>query len=78
MVRNMNISIVVQRDGDEYFAFCPEIKGCRSRGDTYDQAMDNLKDSIREHLSDEHGHVERIEFREDLMDVQSVDKRYIN
>lgn len=44
-------SIVVERDEDGvYIASCPALQGCYSQGDTYEEAVENLKDAIRLHI----------------------------
>jgi len=45
-------SAVIEHDKDGYFAFCPELQGCYSQGDTYEEALQNIKDAIRLHLED--------------------------
>jgi len=44
-------TVVVERDEDEVFiASCPALQGCYSQGETYQQAVDNLKDAIKLHI----------------------------
>ncbi|HAF70313.1 MAG: hypothetical protein XD60_1496 [Acetothermia bacterium 64_32] len=44
-------NIIVERDEDGvYIASCPALKGCYSQGDTYEEAVENLKDAIRLHI----------------------------
>ena len=44
-------TIVVEQDEDGvYIASCPALQGCYSQGDTYDEAVKNLKDAIRLHI----------------------------
>jgi predicted RNase H-like HicB family nuclease len=45
-------SVVIEKDKDEYFAFCPELQGCYTQGDTYEEALENIKDAIRLHVED--------------------------
>jgi len=42
----------VERDQDGYFVTCPALQGCYSQGDTYEGAIENIKDAIRLHLED--------------------------
>jgi len=30
----MKVNIVIEKDKNGYFAFCPELKGCHTQGDT--------------------------------------------
>jgi len=39
-------SVVIEKDEDGYFAYCPEIQGCYTQGDTYEEALENLRDAI--------------------------------
>ena len=36
-----------------YFAICPEIKGCFTQGDTYEEACANLKELVEITVSEE-------------------------
>ena len=51
-MRHYRFSVVVESDKDGYFAFCPELQGCYSQGDTYEEALENIKDAIRLHVED--------------------------
>ena len=48
--------ICSKQDNDTYFALCPEIKGCFTQGDTYEDAFANLRElveiSIKEELAE--------------------------
>ncbi|HSS76180.1 MAG TPA: type II toxin-antitoxin system HicB family antitoxin [Thermoanaerobaculia bacterium] len=43
---------VIERDGDWYIAFCPEIPGANGQGRTKTEARLNLADAIRLILDD--------------------------
>ena len=43
---------VIERDEDGYYAFCPELQGCYTSGDTFESARENLADAIRLHVED--------------------------
>jgi predicted RNase H-like HicB family nuclease len=44
-------TIVVEKDEDGvYIASCPTIQGCYSQGDSYKEAVENLKDAIHLHI----------------------------
>jgi predicted RNase H-like HicB family nuclease len=65
-MRQLTLPIVVEGDGDGYFVSCPALQGCYSQGDTYEEAVDNIKDAIRLHLQD------RIACGEDIPEHISV------
>ena len=65
-MKTYRFSVVVERDEDGYFAFCPELQGCYTQGETYEDALENIKDAIRLHLED------RLEAGEEIPQPESV------
>ncbi|MBF0556423.1 MAG: type II toxin-antitoxin system HicB family antitoxin [Nitrospirae bacterium] len=53
-------SVITEKDGEGYFAFCPELQGCYTQGDTYEEVMGNIKDAIRLHIEDRRKNGEEI------------------
>ena len=51
-MRNLTLPIIIERDSDGYFVSCPSLQGCYSQGDTYEEAIENIKDAIRLHIED--------------------------
>ncbi|MGH7456994.1 MAG: type II toxin-antitoxin system HicB family antitoxin [bacterium] len=51
-MKQYRFSVLVEHDKDGYFAFCPELQGCYSQGNTYEEALENIKDAIQLHLED--------------------------
>jgi predicted RNase H-like HicB family nuclease len=51
-MKNYKFSIVIEKDPDGYFALCPELQGCYSQGETYEEALSNIQDAIKLHLED--------------------------
>ena len=43
---------VLERDGDWYIAYCPEIPGANGQGRTKDEARSSLSEAIRLILAD--------------------------
>lgn len=52
----MKFQVLIQRDEDgKYIVSCPAIKGCHSQGDTYEEALENIKEAMElcvEHLAE--------------------------
>ena len=41
-------TVLVERDEDGYYvASVPLIQGCHTQGETYDEALENIKDAIK-------------------------------
>lgn len=39
-------NIVIEQDKHGYYVYCPELEGCQSQGDTFEDAMDNIREAI--------------------------------
>ncbi len=59
-------SVVIEKDSEGYFAFCPELQGCYTQGETYEEVLENIRDAIRLHIED------RIESGEEIPQTESV------
>ena len=46
------LSVIIEKDDDGYFAFCPELQGCYTQGDSYEEVIENIKDAIKLHIED--------------------------
>jgi len=51
-MKNYRFSVVIERDKEGYFAFCPELQGCYTQADNYEKALENIKDAIQLHVED--------------------------
>jgi predicted RNase H-like HicB family nuclease len=51
-MQTYHFSVVIEKDKDGYFALCPELQGCYTQGDTYEEVLENIKDAIRLHVED--------------------------
>lgn len=59
-------SVIIEKDADGYFAFCPELQGCYTQGDSYEEVLENIKDAINLHVKD------RIENGEEIPQFENV------
>ncbi len=51
-MKNISLPIVIEADADGYYVSCPPLQGCYSQGDTYEEAVENIKDAIKLHIED--------------------------
>ena len=51
-MRSYHFVVVMEKDEDGYFAYCPELQGCYTQGGTFEEVMANIKDAIRLHVQD--------------------------
>ncbi|MCL5986254.1 MAG: type II toxin-antitoxin system HicB family antitoxin [Actinobacteria bacterium] len=51
-MRTFRFSVIIEKDQEGFFAFCPALQGCYTQGNTYEEVLENIKDAIRLHLED--------------------------
>jgi predicted RNase H-like HicB family nuclease len=51
-MKRYRLSVIVEKDKDGYFAFAPDLQGCYSQGDSYEEAIENIRDAIRLNIQD--------------------------
>ena len=44
------VSIIIEKDEFGYYAFCPELEGCQTQGDSYEEVIDTSKEAIELYL----------------------------
>jgi predicted RNase H-like HicB family nuclease len=49
--RESRYSIVLHKSNEGYAVSCPALPGCWSQGATEEEALENIRDSIREYLA---------------------------
>jgi predicted RNase H-like HicB family nuclease len=61
MKSQYNYTIILEKeDTGGYHVFCPTLPGCHTYGDTYDEAIENVKDAINLYLESLKEHKEPI------------------
>ena len=61
MKSQYNYTIILEKeDSGGYHVFCPALPGCHTYGDTYDEAIDNIKDAINLYIESLKAHKEPI------------------
>lgn len=44
------VSIVIEKDEHGYYAYCPELEGCQTQGDSLEDVIANIKEAIELYL----------------------------
>lgn len=44
------VNVVIERDDDGYYAWCPELPGCQTQGDSLDEVMANIREAVELYL----------------------------
>ncbi|OGN18762.1 MAG: hypothetical protein A3I32_01485 [Candidatus Yanofskybacteria bacterium RIFCSPLOWO2_02_FULL_45_10] len=71
-MKQFNLPIIIEQDKDGYFVSCPQLSGCYSQGESYEEAVENIKDAITLHLQD------KIANKEELTDYKPVSISTVN
>ena len=40
------VNIVIEKDEYGFYAYSPELKGCQSQGNTFEEIMANIKEAV--------------------------------
>jgi predicted RNase H-like HicB family nuclease len=41
-----NVGVVIEKDDYGYYAFCPELEGCQTQGDTFEEVIANIREAV--------------------------------
>lgn len=41
---------IIEKDEDGYYAYCPELPGCQSQGDSLEEVRENIKEAVEVYL----------------------------
>jgi predicted RNase H-like HicB family nuclease len=61
-----HFSAIVGRETEGYWARCPELQGCYAQGDTYEEALNNLREALALHVED------RLACGEEIPQVETI------
>lgn len=46
----VQLNVVIEKDVDGFYAYCPELPGCQSQGDTFEEIMANIREAAELYL----------------------------
>ncbi|MEA5571567.1 type II toxin-antitoxin system HicB family antitoxin [Calothrix sp. UHCC 0171] len=44
------VSIIIEKDEDGYYAYCPELPGCQTQGDSLEEVRENIQEAVELYL----------------------------
>jgi predicted RNase H-like HicB family nuclease len=44
------VNVIVEKDEHGYYAYCPELEGCQTQGDSLEETLENIKEAIELYL----------------------------
>lgn len=45
------ISVIIEKGEEDYYAYCPQLEGCQTQGETLQEVQDNIREAIELYLS---------------------------
>lgn len=49
----VNMPIVIEKDKNGFFAYCPSLQGCYTQGNNYEEIIKNIREVVELCLEDE-------------------------
>ncbi|KAF0153279.1 MAG: hypothetical protein FD143_356 [Ignavibacteria bacterium] len=43
----MQLNAIIEKDENGYFAYIPELRGCLSQGDSFEEALQNIREAAQ-------------------------------
>ena len=71
-MKKYRLACVIEKDEDGYIAYCPQLQGCYAQGDSYEEAVKNLRDAMKLHIEDRLAQKEPIPSA-DLINLTSIE-----
>jgi predicted RNase H-like HicB family nuclease len=44
------VGVIIEKDEHGYYAYCPELDGCQTQGESFEDVMSNIKEAIELYL----------------------------
>ncbi|MGA2866874.1 MAG: type II toxin-antitoxin system HicB family antitoxin [Verrucomicrobiota bacterium] len=49
-MKTLKFTAIIEGDADGYYAYCPELKGCQTQGDSVEESLANLREAAELYL----------------------------
>jgi len=44
------VNVIIEKDEYGYYAYCPELEGCQTQGDSLEEVLSNIREAIELYL----------------------------
>jgi predicted RNase H-like HicB family nuclease len=44
------VNVVIEKDEHGYYAYCPELEGCQTQGETFEETLRNIREAVELYL----------------------------
>ncbi len=45
------ITVIIEKDEHGYYAYCPQLKGCQTQGDSIEETKSNIQEAVELYIS---------------------------
>ena len=49
-MKTMRFTAIIEGDQDGFYAYCPELTGCQTQGDTVEESLRHLREAVELYL----------------------------
>jgi predicted RNase H-like HicB family nuclease len=44
------VGVIIEKDDEGYYAYCPELDGCQTQGDTLEEVLASIREAVALYL----------------------------
>jgi predicted RNase H-like HicB family nuclease len=44
------VNVIIEKDDDGYYAWCPDLQGCQTQGDSLEEVLENAQEAVEVYL----------------------------
>ncbi|KPJ58837.1 MAG: hypothetical protein AMJ46_13555 [Latescibacteria bacterium DG_63] len=44
------VNVIIEKDGHGYYAYCPELEGCQTQGESLEEVLSNIREAVELYL----------------------------
>jgi predicted RNase H-like HicB family nuclease len=44
------VNVIIEKDEHGYYAYCPELEGCQTQGETFEETLKNIREAVELYL----------------------------
>lgn len=73
-MRFYSFEIVIEKEPEDpgYFAYSPSLRGCFSNGMTIEEAKQNIREAVQQHVASLEAHGKPIEQKQQIVHVEEL------
>ena len=61
------VNVIIEKDDHGYYTYSPELVGCQSQGDSYEEALANIREAVELYLETLNEEERKQYFRKEIL-----------